>query len=189
MKYIPLFDWTGYGYTSTGRRTYNPYPAVTGRVRIWPYTRRGRIPTGYGPGINVVTPAQPQCAVAQLDRATRFVSRNNKSDLQVHSRSLVLVPFDIGSLRLHGGAEDLCVCVCVWVGRQGSLALAGSLSRRRKTLTPNRGRRSPLASSGTSATLSMRRPYSPIVSDLPCHWVLSMFHWRRGTTGRDVFSR
>ena len=28
----------------------------------------------------------------------------------------------------------------------------------------------------------MWRPYSPIVSDLPCHWVLSMFRWRRGTT-------
>ena len=27
----------------------------------------------------------------------------------------------------------VCVCVCVWLGRQGSLALAGSLSRRRKT--------------------------------------------------------
>ena len=32
------------------------------------------------------------------------------------------------------------------VGRQGSLALAGSLSRRRKTLIQNRGSRSPLAS-------------------------------------------
>jgi len=71
----------------------------------------------------------------------------------------------------------------MYVGRQGSLALAGSLSRRRKTLIQNRGIRSPLASSGTSATLSMRRPYSPIVSDLPCHWVLSMFRWRHGTTG------
>jgi len=35
----------------------------------------------------------------------------------------------------------------------------------------------------------MWRPYSPIVSDLPCHWVLSMFRRRRGTTGRDAFSR
>jgi len=40
----------------------------------------------------------------------------------------------------------VCVCVCVCVGRQGSLALAGSLSRRRKTLIQNRGSRSPLAS-------------------------------------------
>jgi len=30
----------------------------------------------------------------QRDRTTRFVSRNNKSDLQAHSRSLVFVPFD-----------------------------------------------------------------------------------------------
>ena len=84
------------------------------------------------------------------------------------------------------------VCVCVFgraVGRQGSLALAGSLSRKRKTLIQNRGLRSPLASSGTSVSLSMWWPYSPIVLDLPCHWVLSMFRWRRGTTGRDVFSR
>jgi len=29
----------------------------------------------------------------QRDRATRFVSRNNKSDLQVHFRSLVFVTF------------------------------------------------------------------------------------------------
>jgi len=56
---------------------------------------------------------------------------------------------------------------CVCVGRQGSLALAGSLSRRRKTLIQNRGLWSPLASSGTSATLSMWQPYSPIISDLP----------------------
>jgi len=31
----------------------------------------------------------------------------------------------------------VCVCVCVSVDRQGSLALAGSLSRRRKTLIQN----------------------------------------------------
>jgi len=31
---------------------------------------------------------------------------------------------------------SVCVCVCVCVGRQGSLALAGSLSRRRKTPLP-----------------------------------------------------
>ena len=37
--------------------------------------------------------------------------------------------------------------LCVWGrGRQGSLALAGSLSRRRITLIQNRGSRSPLAS-------------------------------------------
>jgi len=47
------------------------------------------------------------------------------------------------------------VCVCMCVGRQGSLALAGSLSRRRKTLIQNRGLRSLLAFSGTSVTLSM----------------------------------
>jgi len=44
--------------------------------------------------------------------------------------------------------KRLCVCVCVLkaVCRQGSLALAGSLSRRRKTLIQNRGWWSPLAS-------------------------------------------
>ena len=72
-----------------------------------------------------------------------------------------------------------CVCVCVCV----CVCLCVCASRRRKTLIQNRGWRSLLASSGTSATLSMRRPYSPIVSDLPCHWVLSMFRWRHGTTG------
>jgi len=30
----------------------------------------------------------------QTDRATRFVSRKYKSDLQAHSRPLVLMPFD-----------------------------------------------------------------------------------------------
>jgi len=80
------------------------------------------------------------------------------------------------------GPWNVCVCVSR-VGRQGSLALAGSLSRRRKTLIQNRGLQSPLASSGTPVTLSMWWPYSPIVSDLPCHWVLGMFCWRRGTTG------
>ena len=33
----------------------------------------------------------------------------------------------------------VCVCVCIVIGRQGSLALAGSLSRRRKTLIQNQG--------------------------------------------------
>ena len=35
--------------------------------------------------------------------------------------------------------HKMVVCVCVCAGRQGSLALAGSLSRRRKTLIQNRG--------------------------------------------------
>jgi len=33
----------------------------------------------------------------------------------------------------------VCMCACVCAGRQGLLALAGSLSRRRKTLIQNRG--------------------------------------------------
>jgi len=69
----------------------------------------------------------------------------------------------------------VCVCVCVCGGRQGSLALAGSLSRRRKTLIQNR--------LTEPASLSMWRPYSPIVSDLPCRWVLSTFVGDEGRLG------
>jgi len=73
--------------------------------------------------------------------------------ISIASRALML-----RTCRLDHLSVSVSVCVCPESGRQGSLVLAGSLSRRRKTLIQNRGLRglrSPLASSGTSVTLSM----------------------------------
>jgi len=53
------------------------------------------------------------------------------------SRCVDSVISDVCDLCVCLSVSALCVCVCV--GRQGSLALAGSLSRRRKTLIQNRG--------------------------------------------------
>ena len=79
----------------------------------------------------------------------------------------------------------VCVCVCVCVrapGRQGSLALAGSLSRRRKTLIQNQGWRSPLASSGTSATLSTHTQHTHTHTHTHRHTALRTSCILSGTT-------
>jgi len=69
----------------------------------------------------------------------------------------------------------LCVCVCVCVGRQGLLALACSLSRRRKTLIQNRGWRSPLASPCDGRTHQLSRIFLAIG-----FWVCSLETWDDG---------
>ena len=67
----------------------------------------------------------------------------------------------------HCACEYVCLCVsapcvCVCAGRQGSLALVGSLSRRRKTLIQNRGGRSPLASPCDDRTHQSSRVFPAI---------------------------
>ena len=69
----------------------------------------------------------------------------------------------------------VCVCLCVCVGRQSSLALAGSLSRRRKTLIQNRGSRSPLASPCDGRTHQSSRIFPAIG-----FWVRSLETWDDG---------
>jgi len=61
------------------------------------------------------------------------------------------------------------------MGRQGSLALAGSLSRRRKTLIQNRGWRSPLASPRDGRTHQSSQIFPAIG-----FWVCSLETWDDG---------
>jgi len=67
------------------------------------------------------------------------------------------------------------LCVCVGGGRQGSLALAGSPSRRRKTLIQNRGWQSPLASPCDGHTHQLSRIF-PATG----FWVCSLETWDDG---------
>jgi len=88
------------------------------------------------------------CSSRPLMLCDTFMRPNNgdQSDCDASVMFLTWVVPD----KIQRAVKRLCVCLCVCV-----CALAGSLSRRRKTLIQNQGLRSPLASSGTSVTLSM----------------------------------
>jgi len=92
----------------------------------------------------------------------------------------------VNSVNVQVNTSHVCVCVCVCVcddvGRQGSLALAGSLSRRRKTLIQNQGSRSPLASPCDGRTHQSSRIFPAIG-----FWVRSLETvGRRGATSSHV---
>jgi len=81
-----------------------------------------------------------QCAdlhMAQLMPLPLTISCSSKSRLVLPSWFYFSGAGSPRWSRTEGRKTVVCVCVCV--GRQGSLALAGSLSRRRKTLIQNRG--------------------------------------------------